>query len=101
MVGKGLLIALVLVCIPLSAVIGGILTRQNKPLGRLVERHYRVVVTGVWLGVVVAGYINGRVSTVLSGVVVLVAGAYVWGCSCRRFGTCSSRPIELTSDGLR
>jgi hypothetical protein len=73
MVGKVPLIALVLVCIPLSALIGGILTRNGKPLGRLVERHYRVVVTSVWLGVVVAGYINSRNSTALSDVVVLIA----------------------------
>jgi hypothetical protein len=73
MVGKGLLIALVLVCIPLSALIGGILTRHGKPLGRLVERHYHFIVVGAWIGVIVAGYINSRVATVQSGVAVLIS----------------------------
>lgn len=96
MAGNGLLIALVLVCIPLSALIGGILTRSSKPLGRLVERYYRVVVPGVWLGVVVAGYINSRVATVLSGAVVLIA----W-CLCAGMFMPSLRYLQNRTEATR
>lgn len=84
---------LVLVCIPLAALLGGILTKEGKPLGRFVARYFRWVCGTIWLSVVIAQVVDRRLDSSLTGSLRLVA----WGLCAAMFMP-TLRHLERSGD---
>lgn len=66
MTAKLLLALVVLVWIPAAALVGGLLTREGRPLSRFVARHFRLLATAAWLFVAATMLVDRRHDSMFS-----------------------------------
>jgi hypothetical protein len=90
-IDTGFMITLILASVSLAAWIGAVLTREDRPLAGLVERHLRVLVVGPLVTKAVVSILandqNARIAHVLELAIIYLP------CSlCRCGAACSEAP---------